>query len=192
MLLRLNELIHWGLITRAWSVTWIIIGPYYQSIVNFTPILHCYDMGLQQKNEKNKTDKQYILWFDIVQNMNTMLGFLLLTYIQIMTLISTYIHSCMWDAITHPCSKLNSLMELLLKLRHGWVITSHHLISVHITVYSSPVRWSCNLKLVTFSIFILSIYGEIICNENLKVPRKWQPQEQPAVVDLKLWHWPGF
>ena len=42
------------------------------------------------------------------------------------TWMNNYIHVKQWDVITHPCPNFNSgLVKPLLKLGHGWVITSH-------------------------------------------------------------------
>ena len=42
-------------------------------------------------------------------------------FIRTRTWISNYIHSFLWDVVTHPC--LNFKVKPLLKLGHGWVIT---------------------------------------------------------------------
>ena len=40
--------------------------------------------------------------------------------------ISNYIHIKQWDVIIHPCPNFdNDLTKPPLKLRHGWVVTSH-------------------------------------------------------------------
>ena len=40
--------------------------------------------------------------------------------------ICNYIHSSIWDVITHPCPNFNGILkELPLKLRHGWISTRH-------------------------------------------------------------------
>ena len=33
----------------------------------------------------------------------------------------------LWDVIIHRCHNFNDLIKPLLKLEHGWVITSHYL-----------------------------------------------------------------
>ena len=47
------------------------------------------------------------------------------TNVRIRRWISNYIHVKQWDVITHPCPNFNGgLIKPLLKLGHGWVITS--------------------------------------------------------------------
>ena len=70
-------------------------------------------------------------WLSLVQVMVRYLGPLLLikicqTSIWIRAWISNYIHVKHWAVIICPCPNFDGgLVKLLLKLGHGWVITSH-------------------------------------------------------------------